>query len=92
MADPTTCGCVPTVYFHIHEKSMSRFQSQLTILQYAINIGTHVVIIFSDPHAETLSQIGVRCSYVLNVIIAKYVPFQRHFYDNKKRLIFFIVC
>ena len=43
---------------------------------------------FSDPHAETLSQTGVSCSYVLYVIIAKYAPFQRHFYDNKKRLIF----
>ena len=28
------------------------------------------------------------CSYVLYVVIAKYVPFQRHFYDNSKRLLF----
>ena len=60
----------------------SPFQRQLTILQNAINN-------FSDPHAETLSQTGVSCSYVLCVIIAKDVCFQRHFYDNKKRLIFY---
>ena len=42
---------------------------------------------FPDLHAETLSQTGVGCSYVPYVIIAKYVPFQRHFYDYKKRLI-----
>ena len=43
---------------------------------------------FSDQHAETVSQTGVSCSCVPYVIIAKYVPFQRHFYDNKKRLFF----
>ena len=37
---------------------------------------------FSDSYAETLSQTGVSCSYVPCVIIAKYVPFQRDFYDN----------
>ena len=60
---------------HVYNKTISPFQSQLTILQNAINN-------FSDPHAETLSQTGVSCSYVLYVIIAKYVPFQRHLYDN----------
>ena len=43
----------------------------------------------SDLRAETLSQTGVSCSYVLYVIIAKYVPFQRHFHDIKKSLIFY---
>ena len=29
----------------------------------------------------------MRCSYAPYVIIAKYVPFHRHFYDIKKKLI-----
>ena len=63
---------------------LSPFHSQLTILQNAINKWYTLRDKFSDPHAETLSQTGVSCSYVLCVIIAKYLPFQRHFYDNKK--------
>ena len=62
------------------------------ILQNAINNWYTLRDNFSDLHAETLLQTGVSCSYVLYVIIAKYVLFQRHFYDSKKRLIFFIVC
>ena len=67
----------------------SPFQRQLTILQNAINHWHTLRDNFSDPHAETLSQTGVSCSYVLCVIIEKDVCFQRHFYDNKKRLIFY---
>ena len=70
----------------------SPFHSQLTILQNAINKWYTLRDNFSDLHAETLSQTGVSCSYVPYVIIAKYVPFQRHFYDNKKKANFFIVC
>ena len=66
---------------------MSPFQRQLTILQNAINTWHTLRDNISDPRAETLSQTGVSCSYVLCVIIAKYVPIQRIFYDNKKRLI-----
>ena len=56
----------------------------MTILQNAINNWHTLRDNISDPSAETLSQTGVSCSYVLCVIIAKYVPIQRHFYDNKK--------
>ena len=35
--------------------------------------------------AETLSQTGVSCSYVLYVIMAKYVPFRGHFYHSLKK-------
>ena len=71
-------------------KAQSPFHSQLTILQNAINNWYTLRDNLSDPRAETLVQTGVSCSYVLYVIIAKYVPFQRHFYDNKKkRLIFY---
>ena len=63
----------------------SPFQSQLTIMQNAITLCDN----FSDLHAETLLQTSVSCSYVLYVIIAKYVPFQRHFNDNKKSNIFY---
>ena len=52
------------------------------IMQHAINNWCILHDNFSDPLAETLSQIGVSCSYVLYVIIAKYVPFQRHFCEN----------
>ena len=52
------------------------------IMQNAINNWCTLHDNFSDPLAETLSQIGVSCSYVLYVIIAKYVPFQRHFCEN----------
>ena len=72
-------------------ESMSPFQSQLKILQNAINNWHTLHDHFSDPHAERLSQTGVSCSYVLYVLIAKYVPFEKHFYDNKKKAIFFIV-
>ena len=63
------------------EETRGPFQSQLTILQNAINNWHTLRDNISDPHAETLLQTGVSCSYVLYVI-AKYVPFQRHFYDN----------
>ena len=66
----------------------SPFHSQLTLLQNAINKWHTLRDIFSDPHAETLSQTSVSCTFVPYVIIAKYVPFQRHFYDNKKRIFF----
>ena len=77
---------------YFYWKTMSPFQSQLTILQNAINNWYTLRDNFSNPHAETLLQTGVSCSYVPYVIIAKYVLFQRHFYDNDKRLKFFIVC
>ena len=64
--------------------SMSPFQSQLTILKNTINNWHTLRDNISDQRAETLSQTGVSCSYVLCVIIAKYVPIQRHFYDIKK--------
>ena len=70
-------------------ETRSPFQSQLTILQNAINNWHTLHDNFSDLHAETLLQTGVSCSNVLYVLIAKYVPFQRHFYVIKKRLIFF---
>ena len=70
-------------------KTWSPFQSKLTILQNAINNWHTLRDNFSDLHAETLSQTGVSCSYVLYVIIAKYVPIQRHFDNNKKKLIFY---
>ena len=57
------------------EQTMSRFQSQLTILQNAINNRHTLHDYISDLHAETLSQTDVSCSYVLYVVIAKYVPF-----------------
>ena len=57
---------------------MSPFQIQLNILQNAIN-NLHTL---SDPHAETLSQTDVSCSYVLYILVAKNVPFQRHVYNN----------
>ena len=44
---------------------MSPFQSQLTILQNAINNWHTLCNNFSDQHAETLSQTGVSFSYVL---------------------------
>ena len=66
----------------------SPFQRQLTILQNAINNWHTLRDNFSDPHAETLLQTGVSCSYVLCIIIAKYVCFQRHFYDDKKKVNF----
>ena len=53
------------------------------ILQNVINNWYTLHDNFSDPHAETLSRTGMSCSHVLYVIIAKHVPFQRHFYDNK---------
>ena len=62
----------------------SPFQRQLTILQNAINNWHTLRDNISDPRAETLSQTGVSCSYALCVIIAKYVPIQRHFYDKRK--------
>ena len=66
-------------------KTRSPFQSQLTILQNAINNWHTLRDNFSDPSAGTLLQTGVSCSYVLYAIIAKYVPFQRQFYDNKTK-------
>ena len=80
-----TCMYIHVVFLNI----WSPFQSQLTILQNAINNWHALRDNFSDPHAETLSQTGVSWSYVLYVIIAKYAPFQRRFYDNKKKLIFY---
>ena len=68
--------------------SLSHFQSQLTILQNAINNWHTLCDNFSDPHAETLSQTGVSFSYVLYVIIAKYVPFRDIFTMIKKRLLY----
>ena len=50
------------------------------ILQNAINNWHTLLDNISDPSAETLLQTGVSCSYVLNVIIAKLVSFQRQFY------------
>ena len=70
---------------------LSPFQSQLTILQNAINKWYTLCGNLSDLHAEALSQTGVSCSYVPYVIIAKYAPFQRQFYENKKKAYFFIV-
>ena len=66
---------------------MSPFHSQLRILQNAINKWYTLRDSFSDLHAyaETLSQTGVSCSYVPYVIIAKYISFQRHFFDNEKK-------
>ena len=66
---------------------MSPFQSQLTILQNAINKWYTLRDNFSHSHAETLLQTGMTCSYVPYVIIARYVPFQRHFYDNRNKAI-----
>ena len=60
------------------------------ILQNAIDNWHTLCDNFSDPHADTLSQTGVSCLYVLYVIIAKYVPLQRHFNDNKKKANIFI--
>ena len=71
------------------KQTRSPFHSQFTILQNAINKWYTLCDNFFDLHAETLSQTGVSCSNVLCVIIAKYVPFQRHFYDNKKKAKFF---
>ena len=70
---------------------VSPFQRQLTILQNTINNWHTLRDNISDPRAETLSQTGVSCSYGLSVIIAKYFPIQRDFYDNRKTAIFFIV-
>ena len=70
---------------HVPTQTRSPFHSQLTILQNAINNWYTLRDNLSDQHAETLSQTGVSCSYVPCVIIAKYVPFQRHFYDNNKK-------
>ena len=67
----------------------SPFQNQLTILQNAINNWYTLRDNISDPRAETLPQTGM--IHVLYVIIAKYVPFQRHLMIIKKS-IFFIVC
>ena len=64
----------------------SHFQSQLTILQNGINNWYTLRDNISDPHAETLSQTGM--IYVLYVIIAKYVPFQRHLTIIKKVYLF----
>ena len=79
---------IDVLYIYALTKSLNPFQSQLTILQNAIYNWHTLRHHFSDLHTETLSQTGVSCSYVLYLIIAKYVPFQRHFYDNKKSLIF----
>ena len=70
------------------QRSRSPFQRQLPILQNTINNWHTLREKFSDLRAETLSQTGMSCSYVLYVIIAKYVPFQRRFYDNKKKAYF----
>ena len=67
------------------EKARSPFQSELAILQNAINNWHTHRDNFSDLHTKTLSQTDVSCSDVLYVTIAKYVPFQRHFYNNKKK-------
>ena len=69
---------------------MRPFHSQLKILQNAINNWHTLHDNISDLHAETLSQTDVSCSYVLYVVIAKYVPFQRHFTKIKKGYFFFI--
>ena len=66
----------------------SPFHSQLTILKNTINNWHTLSDNISNQRAETLSQTGVSCSYVLCVIIAKYVPIQRHFYDSRKTAIF----
>ena len=71
---------------------MSPFQSQLTILQNAINNWHTLCENLSDLHAESLSQTDVSCSYVLYVIIAKYVSFEGHFYNNEKKGNISIVC
>ena len=73
------------------KNTLSPFHSQLMILQNAINNWYTLRDNLSDPRVETLSQTGVSCSYVLYVIIAKYVPLQRHSYDNNKKAHFFIV-
>ena len=70
--------------------SWSPFQSQLTILQNAINNWHTLSNNFSDLRAETLSQIGVSRSYVPCVIVAKYVPFRDIFTIIKKGNFFLV--
>ena len=61
---------------------MSPFQRQLPILQNTINNCDTLRDNFLKSFAKTISQTGVSCSYVLYVIIEKYVPFQRHLGDS----------
>ena len=69
--------------------SMSPFQKRMPILQNTIHNCDTLRDKFPEGFAETLSQTGVSCSYVLYVIIAKYVPFQRHFTIFPKGHIFY---
>ena len=70
---------------------MSPFQSQLSILQSVINNRYTLRGNFPDLHAEIVVNWRELLIIVLCVIIARYVPFQRHFYNNKKRLILYYV-
>ena len=73
-------------------ESMSPFQSQLTILQNAINNWHTLHDNFSNPHAETLSQTGVSCSYISYMLsLQNMYPFRNIFTIIKKKAIFFIV-
>ena len=67
-------------------KYRSPFQNKLTILENAINNWHTLCDNIPDPRAETLSQTGVSCSYV---IIAKYVSFRDIFTIIKKKRLFF---
>ena len=60
----------------------SNFQRQLRILQNSINSYDALCDNFPQGLAETSLQTDISCSYVLYDIIAKYVPFQRYFYNN----------
>ena len=78
---------VRQVYTNRGHLVKSPFQSQLMILQNAIDNWHTLHEHFSDPRAETLLQTGVSCSYVLYVITAKHVSFRDIFTIIKKRLI-----
>ena len=65
--------------------SRSPFQRQVTILQNAINNWHTLRDNISDPRAETLSQTGVSCSYVLQNMY----PFRDIFTIIEKRQFFY---
>ena len=74
----------------LHYFIRSPFQRQLRVLQNVINICDTLHDNFPQGFAETLSQTAVSCSYVVYVIFAKYIPFQRHFTIFKKGHIFIV--
>ena len=67
----------------------SPLQSQLTILQNAINNWHTLHDNVSDLYTETLSQTGVSCSYVLYFIMQNMYPIRDAFTILKKRLKFY---